>query len=291
MYLKGDWGSVYWSTTWFPGQQMQTLGVWMDKSNPIFDAFHNEGFADWIWWKIFEKGRCFDLKGLSKDYYPIAMPVPDFHNNQRLGSIFELKIGEGKLLISGYALDGNSIEQIVFRNQLIKYVESENFSPQEITDEAWLNNLLNPNATVQNTDLPEEFRNALLYIECGGKATETTSWNTSLDKVFVTEHVGYEVDGFTINQVNNTFTWTTTSNNEIIINTPAGELGLLHVDFLNKNASGIIEGRKFDNENKNFVALPIDREDCLDGKLRFRVNATKNNPISIKRVIFIPVKK
>ena len=291
MYLKGDWGSVYWSTTWFPGQQMQTLGVWMDKSNPIFDAFHNEGFADWIWWKIFEKGRCFDLKGLSKDYYPIAMPVPDFHNNQRLGSIFELKIGEGKLLISGYALDGNSIEQIVFRNQLIKYVESENFSPQEITDEAWLNNLLNPNATVQNTDLPEEFRNALLYIECGGKATETTSWNTSLDKVFVTEHVGYEVDGFTINQVNNTFTWTTTSNNEIIINTPAGELGLLHVDFLNKNASGIIEGRKFDSENKNFVALPIDREDCLDGKLRFRVNATKNNPISIKRVIFIPVKK
>lgn len=290
-FLKGDWGAVYWSTTWFPGQQMQTLGVWMDKNHSLFKSFHSEGYADWIWWKIFEKGRCFDLKGLSTDYCPSAMPVPDFHNNQRLGSIFELKLGQGKLLVTGYSLEGNSIEQIVYRNELIRYAESNEFSPTETISEQWLNNLLNPNVTQQNLDLPEEFRNALLYVECGANATNPSNWTTDLDKSIIAENVSYEIKGFSVVQKGSNFTWTTNTDNEVIIRTPAGELGMLHIEFLNKKVSGVIEGRNFDSEKARSVVLPIDREDCLDGKLLLNVKADKDNPIYIQRIVFVPVKK
>jgi len=290
-FLKGDWGAVYWSTTWFPGQQMQTLGVWMDKNLPIFKFFHSEGYADWIWWKIFEKGRCFDLKGLSCDYCPIAMPVPDFHNNQRLGSIFELKLGQGNLLISGYSLEGNSIEQIVYRNELIRYAESDLFSPKENVSVQWLNNLLNPNVTIQNSALPEEFKNALLYVDCGANAIKSSDWKIDLDKYIIAENVNYEVKGFSIAQKGNNFVWTTNTDNEIAIHTPAGELGMLHVYFSNKKVSGVIEGRDFNSKDAMSVVLPIDREDCLDGKLLLNIKSSKDNPIFVNRIVFVPVKK
>ncbi len=285
-YLKGDWGSVYWSTTWFPGQQMQTLGVWMQRTHKVFAPFHCEGFADWIWWTIFENGRCFDLRGLTADYRPLAMPVPDFHYNRPLGSIFELRLGEGKLLVSGYALDGERAEQIAYRNALIAYVESDDFAPQESVSEQWLNTVFNPEVQSTNADLPAAYRNALLYVECAAKATNASVWRADVDNVFANERVSYEVKNCSIAQHNGAWVWTTEPNNEIVIKTPAGELGALHLEFATKGVSGVIEGREFMAEARTIVLL-IDREDCLDGKLVL----TLDDAVALKTLFFVPVNK
>lgn len=289
-YLKGDWGSVYWSTTWFPGQQMQTLGVWFDKQHPVFEAFHSEGFADWIWWKIFEHGRCFDLKGLSGSYCPMAMPVPDFHNNQLLGSIFELRVGNANLLVSGYSLQGDAIEQIVFRNELVRYAESSKFAPKESVSVQWLNELLNPNAAMTSCDLPEEFKGALLYVECGARAAASSKWEKNSDRCVMADNVDYNIEGFAISKRNDRFVWTTDAANKIEISTPAGELGMLHVEFVENGVTGEVEERRFDTKDADSAVLPIDREDCLDGKLVLRLDAAKR-AVSIKRLVFVPIKK
>ncbi len=285
-YLKGDWGSVYWSTTWFPGQQMQTLGVWMERTHKAFEPFHSEGFADWIWWKIFENGRCFDLRGLTSDYRPMAMPVPDFHCNRPLGSIFEVRLGEGKLLVSGYALSGKTAEQIAYRNALIAYVESNDFAPQESVSVQWLNAVFNPEAQATNAALPAAYSNALLYVECGAKATAASAWTAEADNVFADERVSYEARNCSIAQRRGTWVWTFALDNEIVIKTPAGELGALHLEFADKGVSGIIEGRTF-VADKQKIALPIDREDCLDGKLVL----TLDDESALKTLAFVPVNK
>lgn len=220
----------------------------------------------------------------------MAMPVPDFHNNQLLGSIFELRVGNANLLISGYSLQGKSVEQIVFRNELVRYAEGSKFHPKESVSTQWLNDLLNPNASMTNCDLPEAFSGALLYVECGARAVAAAKWEKDLDRFVIADNVDYNLEGFTISKKNDHFVWTTDATNKIEIRTPAGELGMLHVEFAEHNVAGEVEGRRFETKDADSAILPIDREDCLDGKLVLRLDAEKR-AVSIQRLIFVPIKK
>ena len=296
-FLKGDWGAVYWSTTWFPGQSMQTLGLWLDKKQSIFEKFACEGYGDWIWWNICKNGRIFDLELFPDDYVPMAMPVPDFHNNQRLGTIFEVAVRRGKMLVSGYGLQGETIEQKVYRNALIEYVSSDKFNPQTQISPAVLDELFNP-IVREKVEKPEEFSNALLYIECAKKLTTETkrAWKQDYDLQDSDSRVSYLASNVWAVNKNGSSYWEISDNAEIQINTPAGELGLLHVVFAKNNGDieGSIEGRTFsyakiDGEKKQI--FNIDREDCLDGKLSLKLSAEKGKFVAIKQVVFIPVKK
>ena len=295
--LKGDWGSVYWSTTWFPGQSMQTLGLWLDKKHPIFEKFSCEGYGDWIWWNICKNGRIFDLGLFPDNYIPMAMPVPDFHNNQRLGTIFEVAVRRGKLLVSGYKLQGETIEQQVYRDALIKYVSSEKFNPKTQISPAILDEIFNP-IKKETIEKPEKFANALLYIECAKKLTNETKriWKQDYDLQDSDVRVSYSVSNISAVSKKGSSYWEVDKEGELQIKTPAGELGLLHVVFAENNGkiAGSIEGRAFSLEKvegEKTQTFNIDREDCLDGKLVLKISAEKDKFVAIKQVVFIPVKK
>lgn len=295
--LKGDWGAVYWSTTWFPGQSMQTLGLWLDKKQPIFDKFACDGYGDWIWWNICKNGRIFDLELFPDDYVPMAMPVPDFHNNQRLGTIFEVAVRRGKLLVSGYNLQGETIEQEVYKNALIEYVSSDKFNPKTQISPLILDELFNP-IQKEKVEKPEEFANALLYVECAKKLTTETkrSWKQEYDLQDSDSRVSYSASNLLAVNKNGISYWEATETAEVQINTPAGELGLLHVVFAENNGkiSGSVEGRAFSlpkADGEKTQTFNIDREDCLDGKLSLKLSAEKGKYIAIKQIVFIPVKK
>ena len=76
------------------------------------------------------------------DYLPIAQPVDDFHRNNKVGSIFELKIGNGKLMVCGYPIlnEDNPVSRQLYYS-LIEYMNSEEFNPSYDIDPAKLNNM------------------------------------------------------------------------------------------------------------------------------------------------------
>jgi hypothetical protein len=73
------------------------------------------------------------LDEFSSDLKPIVRIIDDWFENRRLALLFEAKVGNGKLLISGVDLHTN-LENRLEAQQLLyslkKYISSKEFNPQ-----------------------------------------------------------------------------------------------------------------------------------------------------------------
>jgi len=121
---------MYWSLTWFPGQGKTCIGLWLDEDHPAFSDFPTTYHSDWQWEAISSNATGFILNDFPREYRPIAQPVDDFHRNNKTGSIFECRVGRGRLLVCGYDLEDETnpvSRQLKF--SLINYMNSDKFDP------------------------------------------------------------------------------------------------------------------------------------------------------------------
>jgi len=126
------WRPLYWSASFFPGQNVATIGLLIRDSHPVFDYFPTGMHSDWQWWNICEGGRGFILNTLPGSFKPFAQPVSDFHFNHKLGTIFEVNYSRGKLMVCGYNLTSErdhlpEVRQLKY--SLIRYMNSSSFKP------------------------------------------------------------------------------------------------------------------------------------------------------------------
>lgn len=122
---------VYWSLAWFSTQENRQLGIALDKNHPLFTHFPTASHSDWQWETISNNAKAFILNNTDKELIPIVQPIDDFHNSKKLGSLFEFKVGEGKLLVCGYDIE--NIENPVSRQlkySILKYMLSDDFNPE-----------------------------------------------------------------------------------------------------------------------------------------------------------------
>ena len=68
--------------------------------------------------------------------------MDDFHRNNKLGSIFELAVRKGKLLVCGYKLKTDLPVARQLRNSLLNYMNTEEFAPSQEVSYNWLEELL-----------------------------------------------------------------------------------------------------------------------------------------------------
>jgi beta-galactosidase len=72
--------------------------------------------------------------------------IDDYHQNRKLGVVFEAKLGKGKLLVSSINTENNFDESAVvsqFRKSLLKYMQSHSFDPKVRITKINLQKLLN----------------------------------------------------------------------------------------------------------------------------------------------------
>lgn len=97
--VKAHYYPLYWSLTFFPGQGKTSIGLLVDEDHQAFQQFPTSYHSDWQWESISNDAKGFVLNELPYSYKPIAQPVDDFHRNNKVGSIFELKVDSGSLLV------------------------------------------------------------------------------------------------------------------------------------------------------------------------------------------------
>ncbi len=133
---------LYWSLSFFPGQGKTNIGLLLQDDHPAFKHFPTSYHSNWQWEAISSDAKGFILNHMPADYLPIAQPVDDFHRNNKVGSIFELKIGNGKLIVCGYPIlnEDNPVSRQLYYS-LIEYMNSEEFKPSYDIDPAKLNNM------------------------------------------------------------------------------------------------------------------------------------------------------
>jgi len=124
--------SIFWNTAWTNGQAPHTLGILCNPKNPALAEFPTEYYSNWQWWDAISHSGAINIGSLSSEIKPILRVIDDWFTNRPLALIFEVKVGKGKLLVSGIDLV-TDLEKRPEAQQLLyslkKYIAGPGFTP------------------------------------------------------------------------------------------------------------------------------------------------------------------
>ena len=289
---------LYWSLTFFPGQGKTNIGLLLNNSHSAFKNFPTSFHSNWQWETISEDAKGFILNELPHGYKSIAQPVDDFHRNNKVGSILEFKVGDGKLLICGYNLKSEKPVAQQLKYSLLEYMNSDDFKPTQIADKDWLSRIFKTIPTAETVNIPDEFSNAILIVDAAANLqtkNENIPWKSELDKVKIAKNTSYKLtaDGTWKDEKNSAWHG---KNMQLQINCPGGILGTLLVHFTdwnNKGRTGTLdfEGRKskldLHRGDGVWIKFHVMREDSNDGKLILKTNAETGSNLMISKIVLL----
>lgn len=146
-YLKGAFKPVFWSPVWFH-RNPDTMGILCDPKHPLFAQFPTDFYSNWQWWNLIEGSRAMILNDTPPGFRPLVQVIDNFSRNDKLGNVFEAKVGSGRLLVCTLNLgDGKSPEAAQLLKSLYAYAASDAFAPTQELDASVLNKILSPPAT------------------------------------------------------------------------------------------------------------------------------------------------
>lgn len=125
--------SIFWNTAWTNGQLPHTLGILCDPTHPALAEFPTESHSNWQWWDAMSHSNAISLQDFQHRPEPLVRIIDDWVTNRNLAMLFEVKVGSGKLLISGVDLVSDletRAEARQLRFSLLKYMSSEDFAPK-----------------------------------------------------------------------------------------------------------------------------------------------------------------
>ena len=294
-----DYYPLYWSLTFFPGQGKTSIGMLLKDKHPAFNDFPTSFHSDWQWEKFGRNTKAFILNDLPKTYKPIAQIVDDFHRNNKEGAIFEFKVGKGKLLVCGYDInnkDNPVARQLKF--SLLNYMDSTEFKPGQVVNEAYLKDLFPMIPDAQNISASEGFQNVLLQVDAGTNLIDlnkSKKWGPMADKVTkTTKGVKYKVHAEGVWKDKNVTAWHG-RNMTIEMECPQGILGTFYVQFNDwnkQNRKGVLEfeGRKVklgnhQEQEGKWIKFHVMREDSNDGKLILKTKVTQGGNLMISQIV------
>ena len=289
---------LYWSLTFFPGQGKTCIGLLVDQHQPAYAEFPTSFHSDWQWETISDGAKGFILNDLPASYHPLAQPVDDFHRNNKEGSIFELKVGKGKLLVCGYNLNADLLVARQLKYSLLKYMASDGFNPNQEVSEDWLQKMFPVIPKAENAKVPKEFKNAIFYVDAAAKLrtkNENVPWKPEMDSVIVDDDVMYNVKADGDWKDDHVSAWHG-KQMELDLQCPDGILGTLLVHFSDWNQNGRtglleFEGRKTrlgkHTGDGQWIKFHVMREDSNDGKLVLKTRASTGPNLMITKVVLL----
>lgn len=134
--MGGDVGvgfsSIFWNTAWTDQQKPHTLGILCNPDHPALELFPSEYHSNWQWWDAMSHSDAIILNNLPAELKPIVRIIDDWVTNRQLALLFEVKVGKGKILISGVDLVNNlenRLEAVQLKASLLNYMTGRKFTP------------------------------------------------------------------------------------------------------------------------------------------------------------------
>lgn len=124
---------IFWNTAWTRAQAPHTLGILCDPTHPALAAFPTERHANWQWWEVLDRAKALILDPLPPELRPIVYVIDDWFTNQRLGLLFEARVGRAEVLVCGadlLRLPASRHAARQFRKSLVEYMRSPDFAPR-----------------------------------------------------------------------------------------------------------------------------------------------------------------
>lgn len=144
--IKAGFSSIFWNTAWTNKQPPTTLGILCNPKHPALADFPTQYHSNWQWWDAMSHSSVMQLKALTKELNPIVRVIDDWVTARSLGLIFECRVGNGKLLVSGIDLltdQEKRPEARQLRYSLEKYMNGTQFRPAQTIELAQIQQLYN----------------------------------------------------------------------------------------------------------------------------------------------------
>ncbi|WP_035899290.1 sugar-binding domain-containing protein [Leeuwenhoekiella sp. MAR_2009_132] len=129
--------SIFWNTAWTRGEKPTTLGILCDPNHPALADFPTQYHSNWQWWDAMTHSNAIILDEFGSELKPIVRVIDDWFENRSLGLLFETRVGNGKLLVSGIDLHTdlkNRIEAQQLLFSLKNYMSGDAFNPTQELD-------------------------------------------------------------------------------------------------------------------------------------------------------------
>lgn len=109
-----------------------TMGLLIREEHPALAAFPTEMHTNWQWWHLVRNSRSAILNELTPSLRPIVEVIDNAYRADRMGLVFEARVGKGKLLVS--TIDLPAMQERPEARQLyaslLQYAGSEAFAPE-----------------------------------------------------------------------------------------------------------------------------------------------------------------
>ena len=139
--------SVYWTGSkqwdWVPPLAC-TLGTYVFKDHQALAGFPTEDWADWQWYRLIEGARIYEIADVPESFRPITLSVNDFHFSYFSSSLFEVRVGKGRLIVCGYPIEAAVPAAKRLRASIFDYVASGREMPMPVMDESWFLKMFTP---------------------------------------------------------------------------------------------------------------------------------------------------
>ena len=99
--IQIGFSSIFWNTAWTNGQAPHTLGILCNPKHPALDEFPTAYHSDYQWWDAMSHSGAIEYSKISPKIKPVVRVIDDWFTNRPLALVFEAKVGQGKILVSG----------------------------------------------------------------------------------------------------------------------------------------------------------------------------------------------
>lgn len=130
--MSPSFSGISWNTVW-SGMPPNLLGILCDPTDPVLRDFPTQYYSNWQWWDLVHHSRPVRMDSLPDELRPLVQMIPDWNQNNRIGLIFEARVGKGRLLVTSIDLTHELETRPVARQMrysLEKYVSGPYFHPR-----------------------------------------------------------------------------------------------------------------------------------------------------------------
>lgn len=129
--IKQNFLPEFWNPLFMSRYSSHTTGLLIRNQHPLFRHFPTDFHSDLPWWDLVNRTYPMWLENMP-EVTPIVQSIDDAYCNRRLACVFEVKVGQGRLLVTHFDLQNKLDKRPAarqFYSALLQYMQSEEFQP------------------------------------------------------------------------------------------------------------------------------------------------------------------
>ena len=283
-----------------------TMGMLCNPDHPALAAFPTQSHSNWQWWDLLKNSRSLILDELPPELHPIVQIIDNPVRNQKLGALFECRVGSGKLMVCSMDLASNLEARPAARQlrcSLLNYMGSDRFQPVIALSANQVASLGRSKSEVSGIAIEEPvgLHRAVIEVRAGANLGNlaTAAWTQAFDGV-KTKQPGFD---YTLNadcQVVANFgtTFWQARVLEFKVSCPKGWTGIAHlhlkdINHWKRSGSVSLNGRKLgeikNHEDGVWIAVPLKKTETAGGKINIEVVASpKTKDLIVTDLVLMP---